>query len=117
MHGIIPVGKEGRFNISYILIHLVCPSVSLGHGLSTHWARVWAGLGLGTGGARHGQAGHGLGLGEGHDTGGLGSGEGHDTGRLGTGGHNSGEGHDTGRLGTCRHGTDWAQAEHETGHG
>ncbi len=78
---------------SYILIHLVCPSVNLGHGweLGTNWARTGQGLGTGTG---TGGTGHGLGMGTGGlGTGELGLGEGH--GRIG---HGLG----TGGLGTIR---------------
>jgi hypothetical protein len=77
---------------SYILIHLVCPSVNLGHEweLGTNWARTGQGLGTGIGGT-----GHGLGIG---------------TGMLGTGELGPGEGHDTGKLGTGGLGTDWARA-------
>ncbi len=76
------------FPPSYILVHLVCMCICLGHGreLGTDWARTrhehehgqdWAraraqaglGMGTGTGGTGHGTR-HGLGMG----TGGLGMG-------------------------------------------
>jgi hypothetical protein len=84
--------------VSYILIHLVCPSVSLGHEreLGMDWARIGHALGTGTG---MGGIGHRLGRAK-HSMGGLGPGEGHNTGRLGMGGHGR-AGH--GRIMSERH--------------
>jgi hypothetical protein len=68
---------------SYILIHLVCLSVNLGHGreLGTDWVCIEHGLSTNTGGTGHGIGG--LGTGE------LDPGEGRNTGRLDTGRHDT----------------------------
>jgi hypothetical protein len=89
----------------YILIHLVCPLVNLGHGreLGTDWARTRHRLGTGTGEIEHGlgtstsETGHGHGRTE------------HEWARLGRGTQHRRTGHElgtnTGRLGTGRLGT------------